>query len=377
MKFFELSVGLYSKFFKGLYNLAKISFEMKNYENALSYCSYHLEADITEDKIYSKQVQILLEEGLKELNENINSNSKDIDLRLILGEFYYDNSDFDKALILFNEILSIEPNNADTLVFTGLISVENKDYEGAIEIYKKVLEVDPDDDVVWDNLGIVYKLNKESTKSIQAYEKAHQLAPQDLEISQHLAIAHLNSQNRNLVVNDSGCLLDDEQKTFYRGHIIEYFNKDLINPMVRANKDNTEFQTFIKTKFPVLISNLEVYYGFEAIKSLIFKMIINTKDTISLILPIVHPEILSYCSEYAFKNKEIKLVLISYWDMEKYGNIIPKMVMLGNIQIRQLLSPPSFFGIFKDENELILAPLIEDLNEILGIQSIDPEFKSK
>ena len=374
LKFFEFSVGLYSKFFKGLFNLGKISLEMKNYENALSYCSYHLEADITKDKIYSKQVKILLEEVLKELNEKINSDSKDIDSRLILGEFYYDQSDFDKALILFNDILAIEPNNADTLVFTGLISVENRDYENAIKIYKKVLEMEPEDEVVWDNLGLAYEFNKESTESIQAYEKASQLAPKDLEISQHLAMAHLNAQNKNLEVNDIGCLLNEEQKTFYRGHVVEYFNKDFIDPMIRVNMKYEDFQAFIETRLPLLISNLEVYYGFEAIKSLIFKMINDTKASISLILPVVHPEILSYCSKYAFKNKEAKIVLISYWDMEMYGNIISKMIMLGNIQIRQLISPPSFFGIFKDEKELILMPINENLNEMLGIKSIDPEF---
>ncbi|KKK69811.1 hypothetical protein LCGC14_2930310, partial [marine sediment metagenome] len=195
-----------------------------------------------------------------------------------------------------------------------------------------------------------------------------------LEISQHLAIAHLNSQKKNLEVNELGCLLNEEQKTFYKGHIIEYFNKDLINPMIKANRETEGFQTFIEAKLPFLISNLEVYYRFEAIKSLIIKSIISTKTKITLILPNVLPEILSYCSEYAYLQKEVNLVLISNWDIEKYGNIISNMMMLGNVQIRQIYFNPSFFGIFKDEKELILAPFIENLEEMLCIQSTDLEF---
>jgi len=125
---------------------------------------------------------------------------------------------------------------------------------------------------------------------------------------------------------------------------------------------------------PKLISKLEVYFGFEAINSLILKAIIKTDSKISLILPIVPPEILSNCSEYAFQKRNVKFVLISHWVMKMYGNILSKMILLGNIQIRQLASPAFSFGIFKDENELILAPMNEDLNELMCIRSTDTEF---
>ncbi len=373
-KLFEYAIQLYPKFFKALYNLAKISFELKNYTLALSYCSTHLEADITEKKIYSKDTQLLLEDIIKDLRTIITDNPQDVEHAMVLGEFYYDNESFSDAQTIFEEILREEPTNLDALVFKGLLYVKNEEYDKAIQIYKKVIDLDPDDEVVWDNLGLAYEYNKESIKSIQAFEKAHQLVPEDLEISQHLAIAHLNSQKKNLEVNELGCLLNEEQKTFYKGHIIEYFNKDLINPMIRANWETEGFQTFIETKLPLLISNLDVYYGFEAIKTLINKTIISTKTKITLILPSVLPEILSYCSEYAYHQKETNLVLISNWDMEKYGSIISNMVMLGNIQIRQIYFNPSFFGVFKDGKELLLAPLIENLDEMLCIQSTDLEF---
>ena len=373
-KLFEHVIQLYPKFFKALFNLAKISLELKSYTLALSYCSTHLEADITEKKIYSKDAQLLLEDIIKDLRTIINDNPQDVEHRMVLGEFYYDNKSFSDAQTIFEEILREEPTNLDALVFKGLLYVENEEYDKAIQIYKKVLDLDPDDEVVWDNLGLAYEYNKDPIKSIQAFEKAHQLVPEDLEISQHLAIAHLNSQKKNLEVNELGCLLNEEQKTFYKGHIIEYFNKDLINPMIKANRETEGFQTFIEAKLPFLISNLEVYYRFEAIKSLIIKSIISTKTKITLILPNVLPEILSYCSEYAYSQKEVNLVLISNWDMEKYGSIISNMVILGNVQIRQIYFNPSFFGIFKDEKELILAPLIENLDEMLCIQSIDLEF---
>ncbi len=373
-KLFERALQLYPKFFKALYNLGVNSFLSKDYESAFSFCSTHLEADITEGKIYSKDINRLLEDIIKELRTIINENPDDIEHRMLLGEHYYDKSQFADAKTLFEEVLRNEPMNLDAMVFIGLLYVENVEYEKAIQIYKKVLDLDPEDEVVWDNLGLAYEYNKESIKSIQAFEKAHKLVPEDLEISQHLAIAHLNSQKKNLEVNESGCLSNEEQKSFYTGHLIEFFNKDLINPMIKANWENQDFRLFIETQFPLLISKLQVFYGFEPIKSLITSMIISTKTKITLILPNVLPEILSYCSEYAYHQKEVNLVLISCWDMEKYGSIISNMIMLRNIQIRHVHFNPSFYGVFKDEKELVLAPIIENPNEMLSIQSLDPEF---
>ncbi|KKN08680.1 hypothetical protein LCGC14_1054170 [marine sediment metagenome] len=86
------------------------------------------------------------------------------------------------------------------------------------------------------------------------------------------------------------------------------------------------------------------------------------------------PEILLYCSEFAYSNKNVRLTLTSNWDFEVYGKIHSQMKILGNIEIRQLMRPFNFIGIFKDEDELILAPLSQDLNNLVCIRSMHYEF---
>ena len=370
-KLFERAIQLYPKYFKALYNLAKVSFESKNFELALSYCSTHLEADITDAKIYSKDIQLLLESILKDLKDIISANPEDIENRTILGEFYYDNSNFNKALVIFNEIIANEPDNLDALVFKGLINVENENYNEAIQIYKKVIVLDPDDEVVWDNLGIAYEYNGELQKAIDAYKKALELSPHDLEIRQRLAMIHLSSPKTDLQVDNTGKLLKEDQITFYRTQVLEYYNKDFINPMVQANKENEAFKKFINLEFPKLISNSEVYYTLESLKSLILKSIENTDKLIYLILPIIHPEILSYCSEYAFQRKEVMFILVSYWDLSLYGKILSSMTALGNIQIRQLTMPTNSLIIRRDDSELLLALIEKNPEDIICIKSED------
>ncbi len=374
IKFYEKSVEEYPGYLKGLKNLAIISYETKEYDYAINYCLKHLENDHTQEKVWSLEILKLIEQIQQTLMKIIVLNQDDTDTRITLGEFYYDTSDFNKALKIFDEVLEIDSTNIDALVYKGLILVEKEEYEDAINIYKKALEIDPQDEIVWDNLGLAYEYNKEQPKSIQAYEKANQLAPNDLEIRQHLTIAHLNAPKTDLHLDDAGKLINEDQVKFYQSHILEYFNKDFITPMKLANREYEDFQIFINIEFPKLISNLEVYYTLESLKSLVLKSIENTNEKIDIILPLAHPEILSYCSEYSYKNKVVNFVLISFWDMEMYGNILSKMSMLGNIQIRQLSAPANSFIILRDETEIILAPSTENLEEITCVRSIDIEF---
>ena len=69
-------------------------------------------------------------------------------------------------------------------------------------------------------------------------------------------------------------------------------------------------------------------------------------------------------------------VLISHWDMSIYGGILSKMVSLGNVQIRQLAFPGAFFGVLKDNEELILTPILFNLENLLSIKIRAPEVIS-
>ncbi len=114
--------------------------------------------------------------------------------------------------------------------------------------------------------------------------------------------------------------------------------------------------------------------GLEGLRQLVINNISKTKTLIHIILPLILPEFLSYVSEYAYKEKEVNFVLTSHWDMSVYGEIISNMIALGNIQIRQLAYSGDVIAVVKDNEELILAPISNNLESLLCIRIRVPEI---
>lgn len=140
--------------------------------------------------------------------------------------------------------------------------------------------------------------------------------------------------------------------------------------------DKNDFKIFVEDIYPKLVSNLEVFYGREALINIITSLISNTKDVAYIYLPIpsLFQEVLSHVSEWAFKNQDKKIVFYSFWEAGIYDKIYSNMNKLGNIQVRRLERVYSFFVTLRDEKELMLSPFTPDLESIISIKSNDDEF---
>ncbi|TFG08498.1 MAG: hypothetical protein EU539_02100 [Promethearchaeota archaeon] len=102
--------------------------------------------------------------------------------------------------------------------------------------------------------------------------------------------------------------------------------------------------------------------------------IYKTKSSIIIVMPVVIPEILQIISEFAYQRKAARFMITSHWDMQAYGDIIKKMLQLGNIQFRNLASPGEYFAVTRDAEEVILAPYTSEESEMISIVSNHPAY---
>lgn len=109
--------------------------------------------------------------------------------------------------------------------------------------------------------------------------------------------------------------------------------------------------------------------GKDAMIAAIKDAIYRVKSSIIIVMPYVVPEILQVISEFAYQKKAVRFMLTSSFDMSAYGNIIQKMLQLGNIQFRQLSAAGEFFAVTRDAEEVIIGPLTDKESEMISVVS--------
>jgi len=114
--------------------------------------------------------------------------------------------------------------------------------------------------------------------------------------------------------------------------------------------------------------------GRDALIAAIKDAIYRVKSSIIIVMPYVLPEILQVISEYAFQKKAVRFMLTSRFDMNTYGDIIRKMMGLGNIQFRQLSGAGEFFALTRDAEEVIIGPATEKEGEMISVVSNQTAF---
>ena len=79
-----------------------------------------------------------------------------VDLYFYLGQLYYAQHEYEKAVVQFKKVLELNPQNAELLGFLGALYVEMDREDEAIDIFRKVLELDPDNHAALNSLGYIY-----------------------------------------------------------------------------------------------------------------------------------------------------------------------------------------------------------------------------
>ena len=310
---------------------------------------------------------------------------------ICLGMAYYGKGDFEKAKRIFKKTLDDNDPGSFLWYFKALknlaqIHFNEEEYDKSLEYCNQHLEYDFTDDKrnskdilklreeIKQELGIQEESPKEITETQESNKPflklVQRLCDDNKEYSEHLE--RLNVED--LKLDEKGKVIDDKALVFCREAIIKFFDQKFIRAFIDANIDNEDFRIFINDIFPKLVSKLEVFYGADKLNNLITTAISNTENTTCIYTPILFQEVLSFVSEWVFKNQDKKIVFYSFWEEELYDRIFSYMVKLGDVQVRRLLHPYSFFVALRDEKELILAPVASNLEGIISIKSTDGEF---
>ncbi len=110
-------------------------------------------------------------------------------------------------------------------------------------------------------------------------------------------------------------------------------------------------------------------FGTTALVESIIAAMDRVKSTITIITPTVEPKILEKLSQVAYTKKSARFLYTTNWDLGKYGPIVEKMKVFGNIQFRNLKSANDFYALNRDGEEIILCPQAKDEKDVIAIVS--------
>lgn len=81
---------------------------------------------------------------------------KELDIYISLGSAFYDNEDYNNALIIYRRALELDPNNSKIHCNLGYLYWGMGDLDEAIKEYRLSIKFDPYYDIAHNNLGVIY-----------------------------------------------------------------------------------------------------------------------------------------------------------------------------------------------------------------------------
>ena len=139
-------------------------------------------------------------EQLARLQEHARDHAEDKEVRIRLGNSYYDMKRWDAAAAWYTEALELDPDNVSVRTDLGTAQLYQGQVESAIASYEKSLSLDPDHPQTLENLGIAHFIGTGDFESaIRIWQRllaAHPEYPRREQIEQHInnAREHLNQE---------------------------------------------------------------------------------------------------------------------------------------------------------------------------------------
>jgi Tfp pilus assembly protein PilF len=84
---------------------------------------------------------------------------------------------FDKALEIFNQVLSLDPNHVKALEARAVIYMQKGELELAQKDLEKAIEIDPENARLYYRLGQIYYRKKDLDTALELFTKAIDLEP--------------------------------------------------------------------------------------------------------------------------------------------------------------------------------------------------------
>ena len=108
-----------------------------------------------------------------------------------LGNLADNKKEWDQAIPLYTEALSVDRDYSDAYVGLAGDYYEKGDYELEVSNYEEAVKTDPTNAIKWDYLGTAYEDVGEFDKAIDAYSKALMIEPEFKDALHDLSIVYL------------------------------------------------------------------------------------------------------------------------------------------------------------------------------------------
>jgi len=108
---------------------------------------------------------------LQAMQEQAAAHLEDKQVRIALGNAYYDMQRFDAAIKWYEEAVRLDPNNVSVNTDLGTCYLYTNNPQRAIELYKKSLAIDEKHPQSLQNLGFAYFSTANFTDAVTTWEK--------------------------------------------------------------------------------------------------------------------------------------------------------------------------------------------------------------
>ncbi len=117
-------------------------------------------------------------EKLAALQERARANPQDHQIRVLLGNLYYDMGRFDGAITWYSEALGLDPNNVDVRTDLGTAYLYTGDTARALLMYQESLETRPNHPQTLQNMGFAYLSIQKLKDAIRVWQKLIEKHPE-------------------------------------------------------------------------------------------------------------------------------------------------------------------------------------------------------
>jgi tetratricopeptide (TPR) repeat protein len=176
----------------------------------------------------------------------------DINNKIMLAQSFEQAGDYDKAIILFEEIYNLQPQNYQVFESLNRVYVQSKKYENSVKIIRDRIKINPQDINLFGMLGTTYYLMGDERKSYETWEDGLKISPENQ--MQYRVISNFAIQRR---------AFDKAIDYLKRGKAIsqnpEMFSYDLANiySLTMQFKEAAEEYCFILNLQPTQLSSVE------------------------------------------------------------------------------------------------------------------------
>ena len=154
----------------------------------------------------------------------------------ILGNTYYAQKTFDKAVEAYQKVIEIDPKNANAHHNMGVAYTKLEMYDNAMEIYQKAIEINPKDASAYYSEGVVYSKQNKHTKAIEAYQKAIEINPKDAASYYNIGVEYGNEKKYDQAIKayQKAIEIDPKMANAYYGKGFAYGQQKKYDKAIEA-----------------------------------------------------------------------------------------------------------------------------------------------